>query len=368
MFRTRKKGRKGGVTRKFMRVDYLLTLLVVAIITILGGLYNKSDSPFAAIGSADSAPLSAPDFGPSDSASSVLPEHAETDDVINRQLAKMPKPKDSEPVRFLMMNAENYFVKEDNQRSRYKISIKKEPAREAVADVIASVKPEIVGLIEIGGPKALSDLQKRLSARGLVYRYAKVLPRAGEDRALAILSMHPFVQDNSRADCKLLGNQRQMMLRGILDVTVKVQGTRYFRVLGAHLKSRVADDPAAATARRSKEARTLAMYLQTIMRGQPNMPIVVYGDWNDGPGDTSLQVLMQGVSEDAALARVKATDSRGDAWTIYYEPSQTYHTFDQIFVNRVLKSRRGRSCDSGIVDGEQATKASDHRAVWCELR
>lgn len=365
MFRTKK---KGGKTRKFLRVDYLLSLLVVAIITILGGIYNTFDSPFAAIGSADAAPPALPDFGPSDSANAVCPEHAETDDVINRRLSKMPKAKASEPVRFLMMNAENYFVKEDNQRSRYKISIKKEPAREAVADVIASAKPEIVGLIEIGGPKALADLQTRLNKRGLAYPYAKVLPRSGEDRALAILSMHPFVQDNSRADCKLLGTQRQLMLRGILDVTVKVQGERYFRIIGAHLKSRVADDPAAATARRTKEARTLAMYLQTIMRAQPHMPIVVYGDWNDGPGDTSLKVLTQGVSEDAALSRVKAEDSRGDTWTIYYEPAQTYHTFDQIFVNRVLKSRRGRSCDSGIVDGENAAKASDHRAVWCDLR
>ena len=98
------------------------------------------------------------------------------------------------------------------------------------------------------------------------------------------------------------------------------------------------------------------------------MPIVVYGDWNDGPADASLQVLLQGVSEDAALTRVKAADSRGNTWTIYYEPAQTYHTFDQIFVNRVLRSRRGRSCESGVVDIEAANTASDHRAVWCDLR
>ena len=368
MFSSKKKYRKGGLTRKLLRVDSMLALLVVAIISILGGVYTKFDSPFTPIGQANGAPPVEADFGLADTANAVLPEHAETDDEINRQLADMPKAKSSEPVRFLMLNAENYFVKEDNQRSRYKLSIKKEPAREAVADVIASARPEIVGLIEIGGPKALADLQKRLQERGLVYQYAKVLTRSGEDRALAVLSMHPFVQDNSRADCKLLGTQRQMMLRGILDVTVKVQGKRYFRVIGAHLKSRVADDPAAATARRGKEARTLAMYLQSIMRGQPHMPIVVYGDWNDGPADASLQVLLQGVSEDAALTRVKAADSRGNTWTIYYEPAQTYHTFDQIFVNRVLRSRRGRSCESGVVDIEAANTASDHRAVWCDLR
>ncbi|MDO4751066.1 MAG: hypothetical protein Q4A24_03070 [Akkermansia sp.] len=359
---------RGNILKKLLRTDSLLVTLVVVLATIFAGIYGKGGSPFFSGGVLEAEAPPVAEFGAVDAQSSVLSECAESDDVVNRNLAAMPKAASAESVRFLMLNAHNYFVKGEKQRSRYKLSIKKEPSCEAVADVIASAAPEIVGLIEIGGPMALEDLRTRLRRRGLEYPYTKVLAREGEDRALALLSVHPIVQDHSRAECKLLGNQRQTMLRGILDVTVKVQGSRYFRIVGAHLKSRVADDPAAATARRSKEARTLAMYIQHITRKQPKMPIVVYGDWNDGPGDSSLRILTQGVSEDAALTRVKALDSRGAAWTLCYEPAQEYYTFDQIFVNSVLRSRRGRKCEAGIVDCPAAEAASDHRAVWCELR
>lgn len=350
--------------RRALRPDTLIITLVLVCVGLLTGKYapswtgELSEQPVQpmAAAKADS------DFGP---AADFV---GESDDVVNRNLKAMPAAARCEPLTFLMFNAHNYFVKEDAQRSRYKLSIKKESEREAVADVIAAASPQIVGLIEMGGPRALEDLQNRLKARGLHYPYSRVLIRGGEDRALAVLSQHPIVQDHSRANCSLHGNKRQKMLRGILDVTVRVGGERYFRVVGAHLKSRVSDDPAAATARRSLEARTLAMYLQQEMRKQPLMPFVVYGDWNDGPADDSLKILRQGMSADSALTRVKAEDSAGLTWTIYYAGAEEYCVFDQIYVNNVLRSRRGRKLRSGVVDIPAAAHAADHRAVWCELR
>ncbi len=276
-------------------------------------------------------------------------------------------PEAGETVRFLMLNAGNYFVAGEQQRSRYEIRPKPAKAREAVADVIASAKPELIGLTEIGGPMALADLRERLARRGLHYPYYRVLTRQGEDRALALLSLHPIVQDNSRANCKLYGEQRRKMLRGILDVTVKLKDDRMFRILGAHLKSRVAHDPAASSLR-AREAHTLAMHVQKIVRQQPSMPLLVYGDWNDEPGDASLGVLGEGLSKDAALTRLHPLDSSGGGWTHYYKAGKDYCTFDQIFVNKVLRKRRGRKCADGIVDIPAARNASDHRAVWCDLR
>ncbi len=277
-------------------------------------------------------------------------------------------PRAGAPVRFLMHNVANYFVAGEQQRSRYTIRPKSEEAREAVAELIAHAKPEIVGLVEIGGPMALADLRERLGKRGLEYPYFRVLIRKGEDRALAILSRHPIVQDNSRANVKLYGEQRRRMLRGILDVTVRLEDGRMFRIIGAHLKSRVSPDPAAATALRSKEAHTLAMHIQTAIRLQPKMPLIVYGDWNDGPADASLAVLRQGLSKDAALTRLKPADSRGESWTIYYKGGDEYNTFDQMYVNKVLRQRMGRQHESGILDIPAAAEASDHRALWCELK
>lgn len=277
-------------------------------------------------------------------------------------------PKAGPPVRFLMYNVQNYFVPGDKSRSRYVTRAKSVKSRNAVAEVIASASPEIVGLIEIGGEKALADLQERLSKLGLEYPYSYVLERRGEDRALAILSVHPIVQNNSVADMSLQGQRNRKMLRGILDVTIELKDGRRFCIVGAHLKSRVATDAEAAEHLRSREACTLAVYLNEKMKRNPALPVLVYGDWNDGPSDFSLSVLIRGIGKDSALTRLQPQDTRGHGWTIYYEEGKEYFSFDQIFVNNELRRRRGRRSKCGIVDCPATSVGSDHRAVWCELR
>ena len=292
--------------------------------------------------------------------------HAALSPLTPRQVDEMPE--SGPPVRFLMFNAENYFVAGEKQRSRYVNRPKPERECEAVAEVIAAAKPAIIGLAEIGGPLALEDLKRRLRDRGLNYPHSRVLTRGGEDRALALLSMHPVVQDESRADYGLYGVQKRRMLRGILDVTVRTEDGRLFRVLGVHLKSRVSDDAAAAESLRNREALTLARYIQQEMKEQPGLPMVVFGDWNDNPQDSSVRLMVQGVSSECALRRMNPKDSRGEEWTLYYKRGNTYNTFDHLFVNEPMKKRLKHGDASGIVDIPAARQASDHRAIWCDLR
>lgn len=294
------------------------------------------------------------------------PPYAALPPLPPRQVDEMPE--SGPPVRFLMLNAENYFVAGEKQRSRYVNRPKPERECEAVAEVIAAAKPAIIGLAEIGGPLALEDLKRRLRDRGLDYPHSRVLTRGGEDRALALLSMHPVVQDESRADYGLFGVQKRRMLRGILDVTVRTEDGRLFRVLGVHLKSRVSDDSAAAESLRNREALTLARYIQQEMREQPGLPMVVFGDWNDNPQDSSVRLMVQGMSTECALRRMNPKDSRGEEWTLYYKRGNTYNTFDHLFVNEPMKKRLKRGDASGIVDIPAARQASDHRAIWCDLR
>ncbi len=348
--KARQRPRKLKFPRLFRRGDSLLALLVFIIAALLMARFGGESSTLRLLQEEEA----------------IAPECA--GEQLEPSVDDRDIPEAGKPVRFLMMNAGNYFVAGEKQRARYPIRPKSAKACNAVAEVIASARPEIVGLTEIGGPLALADLRQRLLARGLDYPYYRVLTRQGEDRALAVLSRHPIVQDHSRANCKLYGEQRRKMLRGILDVTVRLEDGRMFRILGAHLKSRVARDPAAATSLRSREAHTLAMRVQEIVRRQPCMPLLVYGDWNDEPGDASLGVLGEGLSKDAALTRLKPLDSSGGGWTLYYEAGKDHCTFDQIYVNKVLRKRRGRKSTQGIVDIPATRDASDHRAVWCELR
>lgn len=348
---------------KFPRKDALLLFLVLLVAGLLVERFGGESTILRWL---ESAPLVQQDGYDLPEAHDSLPaEVAHTAPLQNQvDIAAIPKP--GKPVRFLMHNVQNYFVEGELSRSRFVLKPKSQSAREAVAEVIASVKPQVIGLIEMGGPLALQDLRQRLAARGLEYPYFRVLPRQGEDRALALLSVHPIVQDHSREMVKLHHQKRRKMLRGILDVTLRLEDGRLFRFVGVHLKSRVAEDAAAANALRKQEAYTLAQHVQHIARSQKGLPLLVFGDWNDGPADAAPQILQQGLSEDAALRRLSPEDSRGEEWTLYFKSGREYCLYDQIFVNPVLRERmRGQG---GIVDIPAATKASDHRALWCDLR
>ena len=349
--------------RRFPRKDALLVFLVLLVAGLLVERFGGDDTILRWLGAAPQVPQE--EYVPTLGAPTLAVEVAHTAPLQQQvDIAAIPKP--GKPVRFLMLNAQNYFVEGEAYRSRYVLKPKPKESREAVADIIAEAQPEMVGLIEMGGPVAVQDLRQRLAARGVSYPYFRVLPRQGEDRALAILSMHPIVQDHSQENVKLHQQKRRKMLRGILDVTVQLEDKRLFRIIGAHLKSRVSDNAGAAAAQRKQEAYTLAQHIQHIARSQKGMPLLVFGDWNDGPSDAAPQILQEGLSADAALRRLSPKDSRGEEWTLYFKRGKEYCIYDQIFVNPTLRERmRGQG---GIVDSPAASKASDHRALWCDLR
>lgn len=349
--------------RRLPRKDALLVFLVLLVAGLLVERFGGDDTILRWLGAAPQ--VQQEEYVPMLGAPTLAAEVAHTAPLQQQvDIAAIPKP--GKPVRFLMLNAQNYFVEGEAYRSRYVMKPKPKESREAVADIIAEAQPEMVGLIEMGGPVAVQDLRQRLAARGVSYSYFRVLPRQGEDRALAILSMHSIVQDHSQENVKLHQQKRRKMLRGILDVTVQLEDKRLFRIIGAHLKSRVSDNAGAAAALRKQEAYTLAQHIQHIARSQKGMPLLVFGDWNDGPSDAAPQILQEGLSADAALRRLSPKDSRGEEWTHYFKSGKEYCIYDQIFVNPTLRERmRGQG---GIVDSPAASKASDHRALWCDLR
>ncbi len=268
-----------------------------------------------------------------------------------------------EAVRFLMYNVKNYFVKSEPNRTRYDIYPKKDSSCEAVVDVIASVKPDIIGLTEMGGKHALADLQSRLRKRGLDYKYSRVLERDGASHALALLSRYPIARDDSKANYGLYGQQNRKMLRGILDVTVRVGEKRSYRILGAHLKARRGGNSSEAASLRRREAETLSQYIAANAKKARGEAVLVYGDWNDEPQDVALRSL-KGV---AKLGLVDARDAAGKAWTLYFHPDKKYLVLDHIYMNRVLQQRQPKKARAGVVNHRSTRHASDHRAVWCDL-
>ncbi|WP_302014148.1 endonuclease/exonuclease/phosphatase family protein [uncultured Akkermansia sp.] len=282
---------------------------------------------------------------------------------------KIVIPEKGEPVRLFTMNAGNYFVPEDPRRSNFQIKYKPVETREAVAELIRQSGAEMVGLSEMGGEAAVRDLQMRLKRKGVQLPHKVLVMRDGEDRGLAFLSKYPIVNNNSVVDMPVSGEtkRKKTMLRGILDVTVKIPDGRLFRLVGVHLKSRLSRDGSAEDTRR-REAYALRDYLNEVLASQDGMPVLLYGDFNDGPADSAVQVIQGPAKTEYRLNRLKPRDSRGETWTIYYEDGDTYHSFDHLFVNNTLKKRLGRKPPMGILDSPPSRQASDHRGVWVELK
>lgn len=282
---------------------------------------------------------------------------------------KVEIPDKGEPVRMLAMNAGNYFVPEDQRRSNFQVKYKPVEAREALAELVRQSGAEMVGLCEIGGEAAVRDLQMRLNRKGIRLPHKVLVMRDGEDRGLALLSKYPVVSNRSMADVPVSGEtkRRKTMLRGILDATVKMPDGRLFRLVGIHLKSRLSRDGSAEDTRR-REAYALRDYLNEALASQDGMPLLLYGDFNDGPADSAVQVIQGPAKTEYRLNRLKPRDSRGETWTIYYEDGDTYHSFDHLFLNNTLKKRLGRKPPMGILDSPPSRQASDHRGVWIELR
>ncbi len=168
--------------RKMPRKDALLAFLVLLVAGLLVERFGGDDTILRWLGAPQ--PVQQEEYVPTVGAVALSAEVAHTAPLQKQvDIAAIPKP--GKPVRFLMHNVQNYFVEGEAYRSRYVLKPKPKESREAVADIIAGAKAEIVGLIEIGGPVALQDLRERLAERGLEYPYFRVLPRQGEDRALA---------------------------------------------------------------------------------------------------------------------------------------------------------------------------------------
>lgn len=344
---------------KRFRIDLFLALLVIVLAGLAQAVFTGSDATWRTL---TGEPAMVRESRPSAHPAAAAVAH----EALEPALRCDGMPESGAPVRFLMQNVQNYFVAGEQQRSRYVTKPKPEGERAALVRAMAKVRPDVIGLVEIGGPLALQDLRERLEAAGLSYPYYRVLVRQGEDRALGVLSRLPIVADASRAEMPLAGPNGRTMLRGLLDVTLRAEDGRLFRVLGVHLKSRVGEDPAAAKSLRNREARTLALYLQTEMKRSPKMPLLVYGDWNDTPEDEAVKQVTQGLSSASAMWRLDPRDSHGEEWTHYYRHGRVYYVFDHIMFNKVLQKRVKSRPACGIA--EQPEGVSDHRALWCELR
>ena len=204
--------------------------------------------------------------------------------------------------------------------------VKPAEARAKVRESILALKPDVLALEEMGSRSALEELRGSLGAQGLELGYWEHVAGFDTNIHVAVLSRFPFTARRSHTNEDfLLGGRRFRVSRGFAEVDVQVSTNFAFTLLAAHLKSRRTLAEADESELRLEEAKRLREKIDARLAANPDLNLVVLGDFNDTCDSRPIRVLI-------GRGRHKLIDSRpaernGDnapsenpAWFQHHEP------------------------------------------------
>ncbi len=259
-------------------------------------------------------------------------------------------------------NLENYSMGGDSAAAR----AKPEASRDAVVQGILEMRADVVGVCEVGGERGLRDLRLRLAGVGVEYPEAELVQGPDRDRCLALLSRYPLVRRDSVSGVPYeLHGRPQWMKRGILDVTVDFGGGYRVRLVGVHLKSRLASREGEELQRRM-EAHVLREHVDRVLEADPSVRLLVYGDLNETRDQPAIRELVGERGGGKQLFELVAEDAAGERWTHYWKSGEVYSRIDYFLANRRVRGEvsagRGR-----VHRWPGWSQASDHRPISVTL-
>lgn len=270
---------------------------------------------------------------------------------------------------FASYNLKNYLRMERAVDGRIDPVAPKPAAETAAAvEIILKIRPDVLGLIEIGDEEMVSDLQRRLGEAGLSFPHREWVAGADPDRHLALLSRHPIAARNSRDNVPFaLENSQYRVGRGILDVTVQPASCGPIRFIGVHLKSRRPAPGAEERTVRAKESWQVRQHVEAILSASPQEKVLVFGDLNDTKNEYPIKLLTGCPGAPDFMRPLPLEDDRGERWTHYWEEADIYSRLDYILASPKLwpdidKARSGISSEPGW------NQASDHRAIFATIQ
>jgi len=242
---------------------------------------------------------------------------------------------------------------------------KPENARRAAVLLIAKEHPDVLTVQEMGGAAVFAQFRDDLRAAGLNYPYAQLLERGRRDINLAVLSRFPIVSvQHHTNDWYSIGEARLPVARGFLDVELQVNPKYRFRLLTAHLKSKVYN-PLGQTEMRRNEARLLNKIIRGILEENPDINLLVAGDLNDDYNSAPLREVSG--KRGGPMTDLRPVDSAGDVWTYFYAAIDGYSRFDYFFVSNGMLAEAVRK-QTRVVRDPLTYEASDHRPVIAVFR
>lgn len=275
--------------------------------------------------------------------------------------------------RVATFNVENYLDEPTPTRHA-----KSPEAKAKVRESILALTPDVLALQEIGNTNALEELRTGLKVEGLDLPYADYLAGSDTNVHLAILSRFPFsVRHHRTNDQFLVGNRRFHVSRGFAELAVQVTTNYSFTLLTAHLKSKRPVPQAEETELRLQEAKLLREEIDACFANNPQVNLVVLGDFNDTPDAVSTKAIIgRGRHKlidtrpaerngDSAIAGAKA-ESRNITWTHYFPREDSYSRIDYILLSPGM-AREWLATRTYVLALPNWGVASDHRPLVAEF-
>ena len=271
----------------------------------------------------------------------------------------------SEPIEVVFYNLKNYLAMDRRVNGELKLNAPKpEKEIDPLIEAIAHIKPDILGVCEIGAPDYLKDFQERLQKAGVKLPHTELVrAKSGYDRNLALLSRFPIVETNSRDDYTYrIYEEKFPFQRGVLDATIEVNSGYRLRCILLHLKSKRQVPEADESEMRLNEAHLARSHLDKVFRESPDANVLVLGDLNDYRHEAPVKALQGYFGGRGYLSTVMLSDQYGFRWTHHWSVADSYSRFDYALVSRGVTKEIDRR-KSYIHHWPNWDRASDHRPL-----
>jgi endonuclease/exonuclease/phosphatase family metal-dependent hydrolase len=270
---------------------------------------------------------------------------------------------------FCAYNVRNWLKMERFEKGRRKEAAgKPEEEKRRVIQTLLDIRPDVLGLCEVGDDQDVAEIQGLLKAGGLDLGYLESCHGGDATRRLVLLSRFPIVARSSQRELSYrIGVTTLPMQRGILDATVEVRVGFRIRFLGVHLKSMREVPEADQSLMRKHEARLLREYLDSILAVDLKANLLCYGDFNEHRNGPAIATIMGGRSSPGFMAELQLADAHGQVWTHFWDAADTYSRLDYVFCSRSLRTFIDMK-RSGIHLDPVFEKASDHRPIVIRIR
>lgn len=289
--------------------------------------------------------------------------------LLVHSFAQESDPAEAPPkeILFAAYNVHNYLTMERRVAGEVVVTTKPDHEKAALVNLLAKVKPQILGLCEIGGEEDLEDFRKRLREAGMEYSHHTMAKSFDSTRRLALLSQFPIVATNHQTQLtyQLEGEQRPFQ-RGILDATIQANEGYSLRLLGAHLKSKRVTEEGDQALMRQHEALLLRGHIEKILAESLETNLLVYGDFNETRNEPPIKIIQGAFGSEGYMKDVQAADENGQVWTYFWDFADQYSRFDYVFLNKGL-AKEVAMRDCYIATAPDWAQASDHRPVVVKI-